>query len=60
MELRDSVAGRAVGEVTADGADIADGASRSVAMNCWMSNVGRIICVGMSVVRILLWEQCES
>ena len=58
-ELRDGVAGRAVREITADGADVVDGASHSVAVDCWMSNVGQIIRVETSVVCILLWEQCE-
>ena len=53
-ELRDGVAGRTVREITVNGADIADDASHIVAVNCWMSNVGQIICVGTNVVRILL------
>ena len=39
-ELCDGVAGRALRKFTADGADIANGVSHFVAVNCWMSNVG--------------------
>ena len=53
-ELRDGVAGRAVREVTADGADIANGASHFAAVNCWRSNVGQIIHVGRNEVCTLL------
>ena len=58
-ELRDGVDGRAVRKITADGANVADGASHAVVVDCWMSNVGRIIRVETSVVHILLWKQCE-